>query len=133
MSTLIPQHAFEAQAATIQQLFAFSTKAFEGFEKLTALNLQVFKATLAENHALAVKAMSSRPDELLALSASLGKPTAEKCLAYGRHVQEILADVQGGLTSASQSQTQRYQKDARGFVADLTKAASSAADIVVTE
>ncbi|MGF6571612.1 phasin family protein [Paraburkholderia sp. GAS333] len=132
MSTLIPQHAVEAQA-NIQQLFGFSTKVFEGFEKLTALNLQVFKATLAENHALAMKALSSRPDELFALSASLGKPTAEKCLAYGRHVQEIMADVQGGLTSASQSQLQRYQQDAKGFVADLTKAASAGTDVPVTE
>ncbi|MGF6768730.1 phasin family protein [Paraburkholderia sp. GAS199] len=133
MSTPYPQHALATQSANIQQLFTFSTKVFDGFEKLTALNLQVFKATLAENYALSMKALSSRPDELLALSASLAMPTAEKCLAYSRHVEEILADVRSGVALSGQSQPQRYQRDARGFVADLTKVASAGTDIGVTE
>lgn len=133
MSTLIPQQFLNAQNAGIQQLFAFSNKAFEGIEKLIALNLQVVNATLAENQALVAKALSSKPEELAALSASLAKPTAEKVAAYNRHVYEILSGVQGSLASAAQSRVQQYQRDAQGFVDGLTKNASAVPSIVVAE
>jgi hypothetical protein len=45
MSKHIPQQLVDAQTASTRQLFSFSSRAFEGFEKLAALNLQVFKAT----------------------------------------------------------------------------------------
>jgi phasin family protein len=133
MSTLIPQQFFDAQNASVQQLFAFSNKAFEGIEKLTALNLQVVKATLAENQALMAKALSAKPEELVALSTSLAKPTAEKFAAYNRHVYEILSGIQGGLTSTAQSRIQQYQRDAQGFVEGLTKNAPLVPNVVVTE
>jgi phasin family protein len=133
MSTPIPQQFVDAQNASVQQLFAFSNNAFEGIEKLTALNLQVVKATLAENQALFAKALSAKPEELLELSASLAKPTAEKFTAYNRHVYEILSGIQGGLTSTAQSRLQQYQRDAQGFVERLTKNAPPVPGVVVTE
>ncbi|TDY20802.1 phasin family protein [Paraburkholderia sp. BL6665CI2N2] len=93
MNTLNPLRLADTQTAAVTQLFAFSSNAFDGIEKLTALNLQVIKATLAENQALMAKALSSRPEELVALSASLAKPTAEKITAYNRHVYEIMSGV----------------------------------------
>jgi phasin family protein len=133
MSTHIPQQLVDAQTASTRQVFSFSSRAFEGFEKLAALNLQVIKATLAENQALAMKALSARPDELVALSASLVKPTAEKVAAYSRHVREILSDVQGGLSSTVRSQVQQHQQDANGFVENLTKQAATGTYIALTE
>jgi phasin family protein len=78
VSTLIPQHYVDAQNASSQQLFGFSTKLFNGFEKLVALNLQAVKAAFAENQAIMGKALPSTPAELFALSASLTTPAAEK-------------------------------------------------------
>ena len=68
MSTLIPQGLVDAQNTGIQQLFAFSSTAFDGIEKLTQLNLQVVKATLAENQALMAKALSAKPEELISVA-----------------------------------------------------------------
>jgi phasin family protein len=110
MSTSIPQR--------FKRLFAFSSNAFDGIEKLTALNLQVVKATRAENQVLMARALSAKPEELVALSTSLPKPTAEKIAAYNRHVYEIMSGIQIALTGNAPSQ---YQRDAQGFVENLTR------------
>ncbi|MFL9932223.1 TIGR01841 family phasin [Paraburkholderia sp. RL18-103-BIB-C] len=133
MSTLIPQRLVDAQNTGIQQLFAFSSSAFDGIEKLTELNLQVVKATLAENQALMAKALAAKPEELIALSTSLAKPTAEKIAAYSRHVYEIMSGVQIALTATAPSQYQQHVRDAQGFVENLTKNASLGTNIVEAE
>ena len=133
MSTLIPQRLVDTQNTGIQQLFAFSSTAFDGIEKLTQLNLQVVKATLAENQALMAKALSAKPEELIALSTSLVKPTAEKITAYSRHVYEIMSGVQNALTATAPAQYQQHVRDAHGFVENLTKNASLGTNIVEAE
>jgi phasin family protein len=133
MSTLIPQQFADGQNASVQQLFAFAGNAFNGMEKLTALNLQVVKATLAENQAILMKTLSARPDEVFALSTSLAKPTAEKVAAYSRHVFAILSDFQGGLSLTGQGQLQRYQRDAQRFVENVTQDTPPGTGVVVTD
>ncbi|CAD6562002.1 hypothetical protein LMG27952_07651 [Paraburkholderia hiiakae] len=133
MSTLTPQHPVDAQNTGIQQLFAFSSTVLDGIEKLTELNLQVVKATLAENQALMARALAARPEELIALSTNLAQPTAEKIAAYSRHVYEIVSGVQIGLTATAPSQYQQYVRDAQGFVENLTKDASFGTSLVKAE
>lgn len=121
MSTLIPQQLVNAQNASIQQFFNFSATAFSGVEKLTALNLQVVKTTLAENQAILNRALSAKPEELFALSADLAKPTAEKVAAYSRQVFEILSGTQAEMSSAAQSQFEQSRDEAKGFATKLSK------------
>jgi phasin family protein len=130
MSTLIPQRLVDAQSASVKWLFAFSSNAFDGIEKWTALNLQVVKATLAENQALMGRALSAKRDELVALSTSLAKPTAEKIATYNRHVYQIMSGIHIALTANAPSQ---YQRDAEGFVENLTRNASLGTNIVEAE
>jgi phasin family protein len=132
MSTLIPQHLVDAQTTAVRQLFAFLSAASDGIEKLTALNLQAVKVTLAENHALMAMALSAKPEELIALSTRLAKPTAEKFAAYSRHVYEIMMGVQRGLSASATSQYQQHRRDAEGFV-DHLKNASLGTNIVEAE
>ncbi|PRY07917.1 phasin family protein [Paraburkholderia sp. BL25I1N1] len=133
MNTLTPLRLADTQTSAITRLFAFSSNAFDGIEKLTALNLQVVKATLAENQALMAKALSSRPEELFALSASLAKPTAEKIAAYNRHVYEIMSGVQTALSASAPSQYQRYQRDAQELAENIAKNASPGTSVVEAE
>ncbi|RKT22870.1 phasin family protein [Paraburkholderia sp. RAU2J] len=133
MNTLIPQQLVDAQSVSFQQVFHFSATAFNGLERLTALNLQVVKTTLAENQAIVNKALSAKPEELFALSADLAKPTGEKVAAYSRQVYEILSGTQAELASAAQAQFKQSQDEAKGFVAKLTKNSPLANTIVVAE
>ena len=81
-----------AQKSNVETLFGLSNKAFEGVEKLVALNLQVAKTSLAEAAETAQAALAVKdPQEYFALQASLLQPSAEKAAAYGRHFYEIVA------------------------------------------
>lgn len=132
MSTLIPQQWTAAQQSSLETFFGLTNKAFEGIEKLVALNLQVAKTALAENQAIVNKAVSSsNPGELFALQASLSQPTAEKVVAYGRHVHEILSGVQTDMTALATAQGQQLQLDAQGFAESLKKNAPSGSESAI--
>ncbi|MDD1790180.1 TIGR01841 family phasin [Burkholderia gladioli] len=132
MSTLIPQQLVTAQQSSLETLFGLTSKVFEGFEKLVALNLQVSKAAIVQNHESVTKAMSGgNPGELLALQASLSQPAAEKAVAYGRQVHEILAGVQSEISAAATAQGQQFQREAQGFVENLTKNAPAGSESAI--
>ncbi|HEY1998156.1 TIGR01841 family phasin [Paraburkholderia sp.] len=129
MSTVTPQQLIAAQQSSLETLFGFANQAFAGFEKLVALNLQVGKANLAESQQILAKAVAVKdPSELIALSASLSQPAAEKVAAYGRQVHEIVSGVQAELSSAATSQFQQAQKDAQGFIESLAKNAPAGSE-----
>jgi len=133
MSTLIPQQWVAAQQSGLESFFGLTNKAFEGFEKLVAFNLQVSKTVFAENQEILTQALSaSNPSELFALQASLSQPAAEKVVAYGRHVHEIVSGVQSEISAAVAAQGQQFQRDAQGFVEHLQKNAPSGSQSAVT-
>lgn len=77
----------------VDALLALSTKAFEGVEKLAALNMQVSKTGLAEAAEAVSAALSVKdPQSLVALQAGAIQPAAEKANAYGQQVAAIMAE-----------------------------------------
>lgn len=132
MSTLTPQQLVAAQQAGLDSFFDLTNKAFGGFEKLVALNVEVGKATLAESQEIVNKALSaSNPAELFALQASLAQPAVEKVVAYGRHVHEIVTGVQSEISAAATAQGQQFQRDAQGFVESLQKNAPAGSESAI--
>jgi phasin family protein len=132
MSTLIPQQLAAAQQSGLETFFGLTNKAFEGFEKLIALNLQVSKATLAENQEVLTKALSaSNPGELFALQAGFSQPATDKLAAYGRQVHEIISGVQSDITTTLAAQGEQFQRDAQGFVENLKKNAPAGSESAV--
>jgi phasin family protein len=129
MNTLTPQQLIATQQANLDAFFGVANKAFAGFEKLVALNLQVSKATLAESQEIVTKSIStSNPGELLALQASLSQPAAEKVAAYGRSVYEIVSEVQSEISAAATAQGKQLQQDIQGFVEGLKKRAPAGSE-----
>lgn len=100
-----------ANKANIETLFGLTNKAFEGVEKLVELNLQVAKAAMGEV-AEGTKAALSVKDaqELMTLQAGLLQPTAEKAVAYGRHVYEIAAATNAEVAVVAEAQMAEMQK-----------------------
>jgi phasin family protein len=122
MSTLTPQQLIAAQQASLDAFFGVANKAFAGFEKLVALNLQVSKAALAEGQEIATNAVAAgNPGALLALQTSLSQPAAEKFVAYGRSVHEIVSEVQSSISAVVTSQSDQLQRETQGFVESLKK------------
>ena len=113
-----------ANKASVETLFGLTNKAFEGVERLVELNLQVAKAAMTEA-AEGTKAALSVKDaqELLALQAGLLQPSAEKAVAYGRHVYDIAASTQSEVGKVAEAQIAEIQKK---FLAGVDSAIKNA-------
>lgn len=103
---------------------ASTRSSFDTFERLAALNINASRGALEDGIA-AVHALLSvkTPNELVTVSASLGRPTAEKALAWFRSSYEILA--QGVEEAAAPYETQ-YAEVNKAIGVALEKAAKSA-------
>jgi phasin family protein len=127
-----PDQLAAAQKANLETLFGLTTKAFEGVEKLVELNMQVVKATLAENVDNAKKALTAKDaQELLAIQVSLIQPVAEKAVAYSRHVYEIAADTQSEFTKVAEAQLAESSKNVQSLVDNFAKNAPAGSESTV--
>jgi phasin family protein len=96
--------------ANFEVLMGLTSKAFEGVEQLTALNLQVVKAGLDEATETGLAAISAKdPQSLLALQAGLLQPAAEKATAYGKQVYGIVAGIKADVEKVAGAQAAAAQ------------------------
>jgi phasin family protein len=121
---LTPEQVVATNKANIETLFGLTNKAFEGVEKLVELNLQVARTALSEIAEGAKAAMSIKDaQELLALQAGMLQPSAEKAVAYGRHVYEIAASTNAEVSKVAEVQMADMQKK---FLASVDSAIKNA-------
>lgn len=96
--------------AAAESLFSAAGQAFEGVEKLSALNLQVAKTTLAEAFEGAQAALSAKnPADLFKLQAAAVQAAPEKLLSYGRHLKDIFGAATEVQRSAAEAQVADVQ------------------------
>ncbi|MDW3683783.1 TIGR01841 family phasin [Cupriavidus sp. CV2] len=123
MNQLSPEQILEAQKASVDALAGLTSKAFEGFEKLLALNLQTMKAALSETNETARKALSVKnPQEWVALQIQLLKPATDKALAYRLQFFEIASATRAEFDKAAEA---HYDANKRGVQRLLDSAAGS--------
>ena len=72
------------------------------------------------------------PQEFMALSASQSKPSAEKALAYSRHVAGIASSVQAEFTRAAEAQIAETSRKVAALVDDVSKNAPAGSENVIT-
>ena len=96
--------------ANFETLMGMTAKAFEGVEQLTALNMQVVKASLDEATETGLAALSAKdPQSLFALQATLLQPSAEKATAYGKQVTAIVASIKADVEKVAGQQAAAAQ------------------------
>ena len=96
--------------ANFETLMGMTAKAFEGVEQLTALNMQVVKASLDEATETGLAALSAKdPQSLFALQATLLQPSAEKATAYGKQVSAIVASIKADVEKVAGQQAAAAQ------------------------
>jgi phasin family protein len=118
----IPQQVLSRQKASINTLVATQAVLFSGFEKLIDLNLKVMKATIDEVALRSQQATEVKdPQEAVAFSTSLVQPGAEKALAYGKHIYDIFAGVQGELVKLGEEQIADNQAQLSEAIDQLSK------------
>jgi len=121
-----------AQKANVDALFGFTTKAFEGVEKIVELNLTASKAALSEATDTAKSFLSVKDaQELLALQAGLLQPLAEKTAAYSRHLYDIAQGSTAEFTKAVEGQAAAAQKKFAEVVDTASKNAPAGSETAV--
>lgn len=120
------------QKENVETLTGLSRKAFESFEKLVELNLQVTRAALDEASSAARAALAVKDaQELLALQATLLQPAAEKAAAYGRHLYDIATSTNAEFTKAAESQIADAQRKFMSVVESASKNAPAGTENAV--
>ena len=121
-----------ANKANVQSLFELTQKAIAGVEQLVELNLQVAKAAMADVQGNTHAALSVKDaQELLALQQSMLQPAAEKAVAYGRQVYDILAASNAEVTRMAEAQFAGAQQAANALVDNAVKNAPAGTENVV--
>lgn len=129
---LTPEQLAAANKANLETLFGLTTKAFEGVEKLIELNMQVVKASFAENIDTAQKVLSIKdPQELVAVQAALIQPAAEKALAYTRHLYEIASDTSAEFNRVAESQIADGSQRVQALVENIARNAPAGSESAV--
>ncbi|MGK5009245.1 phasin family protein [Janthinobacterium sp. MDB2-8] len=132
----IPEQFSSATKTNLEAQFAlFSSltgKAFEGIEKIVELNLTAAKATLEESTAAAKQLLSAKdPQEFFSLSAAQAQPSAEKAIAYGRHLAAITSGTQAEFSKAAESQIAETNRKVLSLVEEVTKNAPAGSENAV--
>jgi len=129
---LTPEQFAGANKAQFDTLFGLTNKAFEGFQKVLALNLQVVKSTLAESQENAQRVLSVKDaQELLALQASLAQPVAEKAQSYSRQLYEIASATQAELARVAEAQYEEQNRKVQALLDNVTKNAPAGSETAV--
>ncbi|PZX32270.1 phasin; polyhydroxyalkanoate synthesis and granule formation regulator/factor [Cupriavidus phytorum] len=129
MSPFTPEQFAAAQKSNVSHLFALTNTAFEGFQKLTELNLQTLRTTLAEGQEN-IEAVLSGKDvrEVFAAQGQQAQPAAEKAVAYARHVYEIASNTQAQLSKAVEAQYEQHNRNVQAFVDTFVKNAPAGSE-----
>lgn len=117
---------FEAQFAIFS---ALTNKAFEGVEKLVDLNLTAAKASLEESSNTAKQLLSAKdPQEFFSLASAHAQPTAEKTMAYSRHLATIATSTGAEFSKAAETQIAETNRKVISLVEEVSKNAPAGSE-----
>ncbi|MEJ2897389.1 TIGR01841 family phasin [Bordetella avium] len=130
--TAIPQQVLARQKSALQTLVAAQTAVFGGFEKLVDLNLKVVKATLDEVAQKSQQAVELKDvQDAASFTSALVQLSAEKALAYGKHVYDIINTVQADLAKLAEAQIAEGQQHVQEAVEQFSKNAPNGSESAV--
>ncbi|NPT46383.1 TIGR01841 family phasin [Paraburkholderia sp. 1N] len=132
MTQFSQEQFIAAQKNHADTFFGLTNKVFDGFEKLTILNLQAAKSIITETQETTGKALSGKdPQDLLELQNALAQPAAEKTRAYSRHAYEILSATHAEFVKFAEAQFSGYGQNVQDFVDSVAKNAPAGSEPAV--
>jgi len=129
MNLLPPEQIATAQKSNLDIAFGMTNNIVAGVQKLTELNLQMIKTTMAETQESAQQVLASKgPQEKLAQQASFAAPMAEKMQSYSRQVWEIVSATQAEFARIAQTQYKAYSDRTQTLFEDVAKRAPAGSE-----
>lgn len=107
----------KAQLAGLEALIGLTNKALEGVAKVTELNLETMRTTLARTQEGITKALSAQnPQGFVNLQVELVQPTADTVLVYRRQLFDILAATRAEFEKAIEAQYTSGKDQLQGLI-----------------
>ncbi len=106
-----------AQRANTEVLMALIRTAFNGVERLTALNMAASRDFFGTGVANAQQALSAKDvNELTQINSALTQPSLNKWMEYSRNLYDLVADIQKEVTAVMESQYSSFAQKATDTV-----------------
>lgn len=135
MSFFQEQIAAARRTALENQLGSFSSLSnttFDSWRKLADLNFKTVKTSLEESAVICQQLLAAKdPQEAYSFLTALVQPTAEKAMAYNRHLVHIAAGAQTELASAAEEQVEQATQKTSKLVDEAVKSAPPGSENVV--
>jgi phasin family protein len=132
MTTATPEQFAAAYKANLDTMFALVHTTFESVEKVVELNLSAARANLEETVDRTKSLMAVKdPQELMTFHTSQLQPSAEKAVAYSRHLYDIASATQAEFTRVAESQMADANKKLVSFIDTASKNAPAGSETAV--
>lgn len=119
-----------AQKANAEVMMALLRTAFNGIERLTALNMAASREFLSNGVSSAQQLMAAKDaNEVAKLNSELAKPGLDKWMEYSRSVYDLVSDMQKEVTSVMEAQYSSFTKNATTAVEKAKTAAPVGGDV----
>lgn len=119
-----------AQKANAEVMTALLRTAFDGMEKLAALNLAATREFFNSSVAGAQQMMAAKDaQDLSKINASLAQPNVEKMMEYSRSVYDLVTQMQRQVTEVMEAQYGQMTKAAKSTIEKTTAQAPVGGDV----
>jgi len=119
-----------AQKANAEVMLALVRTAFNGVERLTALNMAASREFFNNTVASTQQLLSAKDANAVAkLNSELAKPGVEKIVDYSRSVYDLVTQMQKEITSVMEAQYSTFTQNAQSAVEKATASAPVGGDV----
>ncbi len=119
-----------AQKANAEVMMALLRTAFNGVERLTALNMAASRDFFNNTVANAQQLMAAKDaGEVAKLNGELAKPNVDKLVEYSRSVYDLVSEMQKEVTSVMEAQYSTFTQNATSAVEKAKAAAPVGGDV----
>jgi phasin family protein len=119
-----------AQKANAEVMMALLRTAFNGVERLTALNIAASRDFFNNTVASTQQLMAAKDAGAIAkLNSELAKPGVDKMMDYSRSVYDLVAQMQKEVTSVMEEQYSSFAKNASSAVEKASAGAPVGGDV----
>ena len=119
-----------AQKANAEVMMALLRTAFNGVERLTALNMAASRDFFNNTVANTQQLMAAKDaNALTKLNSELAKPGVDKMMDYSRSVYELVAEMQKEVTSVMEAQYSSFAQNASSAVEKASAGAPVGGDV----
>jgi phasin family protein len=118
MNEWFPESYSAVQKANVDAFYGYAHVAFEGLQKLAALNLQAARAVWADTQAVQ---LTTDPQALLTQQSTRSAVAAERVLSYNRALYDIALTTHTGFATLAGARYEAYNQRMQTLVEALSK------------